>query len=210
MKLRVLSALIAALASLPAIGGVATSNDAPCSAGTQRIFSIIAPGAVGCLLAGPGNINGNNQGDAGFIAQGWDFVDASDNNAGAHNGWLSSTLSLTSGWIGDFKINAAAWATYDSIAIGFKSGSGRSDPDWAIFELADNTLGGLWAITGAPQQLSHAILYGRGTPPPQPEVLPPPVSALVAEPPVWLLSGLALAGLAWRTRRTQVGRNTGA
>ena len=203
-----LLAMMAGLASWqPASAAPVTSNDANCRAGTSRIFSVTADDAIGCLLAGAGNINGNvngnNQGDASFIAQGWAFVDASDNNAGAHDGWLGSTLSLTSNLSGNFSINAAAWTTYDRVAIGFKSGNGKSDPDWAIFELADNKPGGLWAITGAQQELSHAILYGRITALlPQLAVLPPPPSdALIAEPPVWLLSGLALAGLAWHLRR---------
>ncbi len=203
MHPRVITALFAGLASLPLAAAVVTSNDATCHAGTSRIFSVTADGALGCLLAGAGNINGNNQGDAGFIAQGWAFVDASDNSAGAHNGWLGSTLSLTSGLSGNFSIDAAAWSTYDRVAIGFKSGNGRSDPDWAIFELADDTVSGLWAIIGAQQALSHAILYGLGTAPlPQLAVLlPPPSTALIAEPPMWLLAALALAGLAPHIRR---------
>ena len=201
MRRRLLPTLIAALTSLPAMASVVTSNDANCHAGTSRIFSVTANDVLGCLLAGPGNINGNNQGDAAFIAQGWAFVDAANNGAGAHDGWLGSTLSLTSGLSGNFSINPAAWTTYDRIAIGFKSGNGSSDPDWAIFELADNTLGGLWAISGAQQALSHAIIYGRGTAPTRDE-LPPP-NAPVSEPPIWLLSGLALGGLAWRTRRAK-------
>ena len=211
MHPRVITALLAGLASLPLAAAVVTSNDATCHAGTSRIFSVTADAALGCLLAGAGNINGNNQGDAGFIAQGWAFVDASDNSAGAHNGWLASAFSLTSGLSGNFSIDAAAWSTYDRVAIGFKSGNGRSDPDWAIFELANNTPGGLWAITGAQQALSHAILYGLGTaPPPQPAVLPPPPSpALIAEPPMWLLAALALAGLAPHIRRKPRRRSPG-
>ena len=195
----------------PASAAVVTSNDANCNAGPSRIFSVTAGVALRCLLAGAGNINGNNQGDAGFIAQGWAFLDASDTSAGAHNGWLGSTLSLTSGLSGNFSIDAAAWSTYDRVAIGFKSGNGRSDPDWAIFELADNTPGGLWAITGAQQALSHVILYGHGAAPlTQLAVLPPPPStALIAEPPVWLLAGLALAGLALHVRRKPGRRQPG-
>lgn len=202
MHPRVITALLAGLASLPLAAAVVTSNDASCHAGTSRIFSVTADGALGCLLAGAGNINGNNQGDAGFIAQGWAFVDASDNSAGAHNGWLGSTLSLTSGLSGNFSIDAAAWGTYDRVAIGFKSGNGRSDPDWAIFEL-DDTLSGVWAITGAQQALSHVILYGLAAEPltQLAVLLPPPSTALIAEPPVWLLAGLALGGLALHIRR---------
>jgi hypothetical protein len=207
MSQNVLLALVVGAFGLPAAASVVTSNDATCHAGTSRIFSVTANHALGCLLAGAGNINGNNLADAGFLAQGWAFVDASNDSSGAHNGWLALTGTLTSGLSGNFSIAAAAWSTYDRVAIGFKSGNGSSDPDWAIFELDDNTPGGSWAITGAQQGLSHAILYGRGTAPtPQPEVLPPAPNALVAEPSVLWLAALAMGGVAWRLRRRSEGK----
>lgn len=208
MRHRLLPTLLTALCSLPTMAAVVTSN--ACHAGTNRIFSVTTDDTPVCRLTGAGNINGKNKGDAGFIALGWAFVDSSGNTEGAHNGWLGSTGSLTSGLSGYFSINPAAWTTYDRVAIGFKSGEGGADPDWAIFELADHTVGGQWAITVATQELSHAILYGWGTALlRQPEVLPPPSNAQVSEPPVWLLSGLALGGLAWRTRRAKSARCDG-
>ncbi|HEY5800208.1 MAG TPA: PEP-CTERM sorting domain-containing protein [Burkholderiaceae bacterium] len=113
-----------------------------------------------CLLVGAGNINGNNQDDAAFLASGWIFVDSTDGSGGAHNGWLTITGNGTQA--GGFSINGSSYLTYDRIAIGLKSGNGQLDPDWAIFELADNTFSGTWTISS--QSLSHAILYGRGTP----------------------------------------------
>lgn len=139
-----------------------TSNEASCFAGTNRVFTVTANNVNSCLFAGAGNINGSNQQDAAFIASGWIFVDASDTNGGAHDGWLTGAPSLTDGLAGSFNINASAYASYDKIAIGFKSGEGQANPDWAIFDLADFTLTGTWNISGR-QALSHAILYGFGT-----------------------------------------------
>jgi hypothetical protein len=188
--------LLAPLAS----AAVVTSNQADCHAGTGRIFSVDANTVLRCLQAGAGNINGSNAADAGLIASGWSFVDSSSGSGGAHDGWL--TGSLLSGLSGQFQINPSAWTTYDRIAIGFKSGVAQADPDWAIFELADHTTSGLWSISGSSQALSHAILYGFGTPPQVPQ--PPSQFQAIPEPPigalVWVLPMFAAAYLG-RARR---------
>ncbi|MGV3654943.1 MAG: PEP-CTERM sorting domain-containing protein [Noviherbaspirillum sp.] len=181
-----LAAAVLAIASPIALANTLTSD--ACAPG-QRDFSVTADAVVACLAAGAGNINGNNQGDASLLNAGWVYVDTSNGPGGAHDGWLSVTTS--SGQAGSFSINSSAYATYDRIAIGFKSGNGQMDPDWAIFELADNTMGGTWAISS--QALSHAILYGFGTPPVQ-----------VPEPGTLGLMGLGfLAALGLRRRRKQ-------
>jgi hypothetical protein len=193
---------------LSATANIVTSNQADCWAGTGRVFSIDANTVLRCMLAGPGNINGNNAGDAPLINSGWVFIDSSVNTDGAHDGWLGSVGSLSSGIRGDFRINPAAYSHYDRIAIGFKSGVAQADPDWAIFELADNTLNGLWSISGSQQALSHAMLYGYG----RPTVvdLPPPSVGdgppqLVSEPQGWLLAAAAAALLAVVSHRRRKG-----
>lgn len=163
-----------------------TSDD--CAPGV-RDFSVTATTVVQCLAAGTGNINGNNdlfqQANAG-----WSLIDDSDTNGGAHDGWLTGAPSLVSGLSGSFTVNALAYTSYDRIAIGFKSGEGQVDPEWAVFELADNTLTGTWSISGQ-QELSHALLYGFGTP------------TTVPEPGALVLLGLGLSILAAQRRRKQ-------
>lgn len=184
MTARVLYATLLA-ASFGAAQANTVTSDA-CAPG-GRDFSVTATTVTACLAAGVGNINGNND----LFQQaypGWVFLDGSDNNGGAHNGWLTGAPSLTAGLSGTFNINPLAYATYDRIAIGFKSGEGQLDPDWAVFELADNTLSGSWAISER-QELSHALLYGIGTP------------TSVPEPGTLPLIGLAVAGIAVVKRR---------
>lgn len=155
-----------------------------------RDFSVTATTVVQCLAVGAGNLTGNNdlfqQANAG-----WSFIDASNNTGGAHNGWLTGAPSLVSGLSGNFNINVLAYTSYDRIAIGFRSQTAQFNPDWAVFELADNTLTGTWSISGQ-QELTHARLYGFGTP------------TAVPEPGSLVLLGLGLSILAVLRRRSQI------
>lgn len=187
ITMNLLKGLAIAGFSANCLANVVTSNDAPCSAGTARIFSITASNVLSCLTTGSGNINGGNggQADTAFVSSGWTFLDNTSDSGGLGNGWLTgSDNNLTSGLDGSFSINPSAFLSYQRIAIGFKSGNGQSNPDWAIFELAPNTLSGLWSISGQ-QALSHAMLYGRGTP-----------THDVPEPGVLALLGIALSAAA--------------
>jgi hypothetical protein len=166
------TAMLAATLVLAAAGSAqAVVVFCPGTASTaDREFSIDTSVAASCLTFGTGNISGN--GDA-INDLGYTTLDKSDDGT---TGTLPTALSLTgSGTLsGTFSISAAA-AAFGPLVLAFKSGEGVLDPDWAAFLLPAGVLSGTWAISGS-QALSHANLYGGGTPPVQ---TPEPMSALL-------------------------------
>lgn len=163
-----LSGLVAAAALLAGSHALAAPVNCPDTAvTTDREFTVDATPSATCFRTGNGNINGNGNGnnaDPIIAIEGFTLIDKTDNNDGALNGALTVTgIGSTSG---SFTINPAVYGLFDQIAIGFKSGQGQLNPDWAVFLLADGTTAGTFSISGR-QSLSHANLYGRGTPPAQ-------------------------------------------
>lgn len=133
---------------------------------TDRVFTLTTDVPATCYSYGTGNINGNN--DA-INQQGWTTLDKSDDHtSGSLDGYLTIVGQGTTS--GSFAINPIAWTSFKSIALGFKSGEGQLDPDWAVFVLSSGTVSGTWSISGN-QSLSHANLYGGDA-----SVLPPPVA----------------------------------
>lgn len=163
---------------------------------TDREFTLTTdPLGATCLAYGNnGNELNANAADV-LVAAGWTVIDK-DQNPDAiflNDGWFSVTgMGAISG---TFTIDPAAWGTWGEIAIGLVVGGGRIDPKWAAFELPTGETSGLWA--DAPQQgggLSHAVLYGRGTPVDITEV-PEPATLLL------LGSGLTIAARRKRAKR---------
>lgn len=158
MKLSIKSLFAASAIALAASANAATVSCPGTAATTDREFTLTTTSAATCLLTGTGNMSGNN--DA-VNQLGFTTLDKSDDSSGAMNGALTIVgVNMTAG---TFTIDPIVYGMYDEIALGFKVGSGQLDPDWAVFLLADGTTSGSWMVSGQ-QALSHANLYGRGTP----------------------------------------------
>jgi len=137
--------------------GSATANAAsiqtfcPGTADTEdREFSVtLDPVGATCVMYGSGNLNGNNQDD---------FLDSHSGVAYVGEVGNAGVLVTVSGGpnAGTFTIDASIYNGYN-IYLGFKSGVGQRDPDWAIFELPSGVTSGNWTISS--QGLSHVLVY---------------------------------------------------
>jgi hypothetical protein len=170
------------------------SVNCPGTAGTtDREFTLTTdPLGATCLAYGnnANELNGN-PGDL-LLAAGWTLIDKDEASLLLDNLFSVTGMGAISG---TFTIDPAVWGTWGEIAIGFVVGGGQIDPKWAAFELPTGETSGLWA--NAPQQgggLSHANLYGRGTPIDITEV-PEPATLLL------LGTGLTIAARRKRAKR---------
>jgi hypothetical protein len=175
------------------------------AATTDREFSLDTSPASTCIGSGPGNISGNPGGgnpdpifSLTLFPAGAGLLDKTDDGADAigsvvlnvfdTNGDPFTFAQGESRLAGLFEIIVPVGYTLTNAVLGFKSGEGQLDPDWAAFLLPDGVLDGSWTISGK-QSLSHANLYGTLTP----AVIPLPAGGLL------LIS--ALGGLAMLRRR---------
>jgi hypothetical protein len=134
-----------------------------------------------CIDAGVGNI-GNGQND--------DFL-----NAG-NTGWtdISGSASLAfsqNGSTGTFSFDSSLWNTNDSLAIGFKFGTGNQPDEWFVYLLQDLVSSGNWEfvnVFGKGGGLSHLTLYSGG-------------ETTVPEPGVLALFALGLLSLGFARRK---------
>ena len=148
------------MAAIAIVATTGTANAAPVNCPgtvitTDREFTVDTAPSATCFDFGTGNLTGSND----VINQlGYTTLDKSDDTT---TGLFSDALTIvgTGGSFGTFSISPTVLQTYSSLLIGFKSGEGLLDPDWAVFALADGVLSGTWAISGQ-QSLSHANLYG--------------------------------------------------
>lgn len=164
---------------------------------TDREFSLTTTPGSTCIGYGVGNINGNPGGanpdpifSLGLFPMGAVLLDKTDDGPDPIGSVVLTTTGSTSG---SFSIFVPTGFTLTNAVLGFKSGEGQLDPDWAAFLLPLGVLSGSWAIDNSAatgnQALSHANLYGTLVP----SVIPLPAGGLL------LIS--ALGGLAMLRRR---------
>ncbi len=192
---RLIALAALALLSAPAFA-VAVSCPGTVST-ADREFSVTVVtgnGGASCFDFGTGNIIGADSDFAGY-----NFLAKFDTD-GANLTGIGTTG-------GTFTIPLSAWQGFGELLIGFKSGEGQLDPDWAVFRLTPLVFSGLWEIFGN-QSLSHFNVYGRvGTPPacPPGEVCTPDPQ-IVPEPGTLGLLGAGLFAFGWignRRRKVQ-------
>jgi hypothetical protein len=148
----------AAVLALAAIGYVAPAAAVPvtCKVTTNNHMIVDSAYVQSCIEAGYG------KGDLGNIGQGG----GNDPFLNLHPEWTNVTTWTAfsqNGTTGTFEFDPTLWDTNDSLAIGFKFGTGNQPDEWFVYLLQDLVSSGIWNfvnVFGKGGGLSHLVVYG--------------------------------------------------
>src|ERR1044072_6006698 len=148
----------AAVLALAATCYMAPASAVPvlCKVDTNNHMLVSDAYVQSCIDAGAG------KGDLGNIGQGG----GNDPFLNLHPEWTNVTgaNSFTqNGTTGTFSFDSSLWDTNDSLALGFKFGTGNQPDEWFVYLLQDGVSSGLWDfvnVFGQGGGLSHLVVYG--------------------------------------------------
>lgn len=142
--------------------GVAGAAPILCQNPANNHMKISDTQVSACLDAGKGNLTGNPMNDL-FLngaGAGLGYVPLGKDDGGSNPFNVGQTQS---GSTGTWGFDANIWDEYDTIAIGFKFGTGNKPDEWFVFEVVSDIFSGDWKfvnVFGRGGGLSHVNLYG--------------------------------------------------
>lgn len=188
------SMMTATLASGLVMFGTVTAAEIICTDPEINHMSMDDSQASACLASGLNTpaFTGNAQDVflTDSAGSGYDFIEKSEGTGNPTD--VYSLQYDQSGSDGTWQFDGSLWSTFDTVALGFKFGTGNQPDNWFVYELQPNVSSGDWAFFGGNTGggLSNVALYGKE-------------SVSVPEPGTLALFGLGLVGLTLARRKNR-------